>query len=235
MGIRLVQSLAQWAKGQPPSLVQWLRQRRRGGGELHLGQDVRRWAELASGRDVRAQVGSHPTKPHPTPQPFAPDPLVLTTAALRWAATRRSRSAGALPAPHTARATLPASRRTLRPRADPAQDRAAPPERPCRISRPRVDLPPISPPISPPGSRPRRRPRPQSGRFEIATPAEVETPARARRARRRRKTLPACGERWRATRAPPRSSRSANAAGATGGSWRHSWRRRREARKRREA
>ena len=75
MGIRLVQSLAQWAKGQPPSLVQWLRQRRRGGGELHLGQDVRRWAELASGRDVRAQVGSHPTKPLPTPRPFAPDPL----------------------------------------------------------------------------------------------------------------------------------------------------------------
>ena len=173
----------------------------------------------------------------PYPSILARYPLRrLTAAALRWAATPRSRSAGALPAPHTARATLPASHRTLRPRADPAQDRAqdraAPPERPCRISRPRVDLPPISPPISPPGSRPRRRPRPRSGRIKIAT---RETPARARRARRRRKTLPACGERWRATRAPSPSSRRANAAGATGASWRQSWRRRRKARKRREA
>ena len=113
----------------------------------------------------------------------------------------------------------------------PRVDLAVPPESSCRILPPSVDLPPISPPTTPPGSRPLRRPwsgSPRSGRFEIATP---ETRARARRARRRRKTRPAYGGRWRATRAPPPSSRRANAAGASGASWRHSWRRRSTARK----
>ena len=115
----------------------------------------------------------------------------------------------------------------------PRVDLAVPPESSCRISRPSVDLRLISPPTTLPGSRPLRRPwsgSPRSGRFEIAT---RETRARARRARRRRKTRPAYGGRWRATRAPPPSSRRANAAGASGASWRHSWRRRSTARKRR--